>query len=624
MMKQLVGLFSLLLLIGCQPGEKPLDAVEKDKALEELPFTKLALADLSDFKATTANWSVVASVLSDHTKEGDIRTTEGTGVLVNENNETAKDALFTNWEHGDLEIHLEFMMPKGSNSGIYFQGRYELQLLDSWQVADPKYSDCGGIYARWDDAKPEGQKAYEGHSPRLNASKAPGLWQHLHIIFRAPRFDASGKKTENARFEKVEHNGVLIHDNVELFGPTRGPAFPEEGPLGPLMIQGDHGAVAFRNIKYKRYFDDPKLEVTNIHYQYFEIDGPITELPGFDTLKVIKEGPTDSLVYETLSERDEQVAYIFTGKLQVPKTGDYLFHLSSDDGSQLFLDENMVVDNDGKHDFESKVGLVTLEQGVHDLKLTYFNYTWGKGLMLQYEGPEMRQQPLLSRVPAQRKSDRPLMTITPKKAPEMVRSFVMFDDQKITHAISVGDVKGIHYSLNLRKGALLKFWRGNFADVTEMWYERGEPQLLKPLAMAVEATDGVIAAVLPGNASNYPEKSQESLTFKGYDINEKDQPVFRYQVGDAIVLDHYQPSEDGQELIRTIQLEKETANLYTRIAADQYISEVGNGYYSIGGNYYIKLLSPGIEPVIRQSQGNTELLFGLSASNNAVKYAILW
>jgi hypothetical protein len=82
-------------------------------------------------------------------------------------------------------------------------------------------------------------------------SRAPGLWQHFNIIFQAPRFDAGGNKIQNARFVRVLHNGVLIHENVELIGPTRGPALPNEAAMGPIVIQGDHGAVAFRNIRYR-------------------------------------------------------------------------------------------------------------------------------------------------------------------------------------------------------------------------------------------------------------------------------------------------------------------------------------------------------------------------------------
>ncbi|MEK7676891.1 MAG: family 16 glycoside hydrolase [Verrucomicrobiota bacterium] len=71
-------------------------------------------------------------------------------------------------------------------------------------------------------------------------------------MFRAPRFDASGKKVENARFVKVTHNGRVIHENVELTGPTRAATYEnDEKPTGPLMLQGDHGPVAYRNLQLK-------------------------------------------------------------------------------------------------------------------------------------------------------------------------------------------------------------------------------------------------------------------------------------------------------------------------------------------------------------------------------------
>ncbi len=169
-------------------------------------------------------------------------TEKGRGVLVN--GDTGRTSnLFTTAEHADVVAHVEFMVPQGSNSGVYFQGRYEIQVFDSWRVEKLKHGDCGGIYQRWKDGA-----GFEGHPPKVNASRPPGAWQSFDVVFRAPRFDATGKKVANAKFVKVVHNGVVVHENVEVTGPTRAAAHSDEKPTGPLMLQGDHGPVAYRNL----------------------------------------------------------------------------------------------------------------------------------------------------------------------------------------------------------------------------------------------------------------------------------------------------------------------------------------------------------------------------------------
>jgi hypothetical protein len=168
---------------------------------------------------------------------------DGEGVLVN--GTTGRTAnLWTLEEFGDFELSVEFVVPQGSNSGIYFLGQYEIQILDSWGAKDLKYSTCGGIYCRWIDEQP-----VDGQAPRVNASRPPGEWQTYEVTFRAPVFK-DGSKVQNAVFERVVWNGELVHQGVELKGPTRGGLEPESSS-GPLMLQGDHGPVAYRNIQLR-------------------------------------------------------------------------------------------------------------------------------------------------------------------------------------------------------------------------------------------------------------------------------------------------------------------------------------------------------------------------------------
>lgn len=143
--------------------------------------------------------------------------------------------IYTEQKFGDCTIEVEFMIPKGSNSGVYVMGEYEVQIYDTYGKKDLAPGDMGGIYTY--------------SAPKVNACKKPGEWQKFVIEFQAPKFEG-GKKVANGKFVKVTFNDKVIHENVELTkGPTPGGLTGKEAPTGPLMFQGDHGAVAYRNIK---------------------------------------------------------------------------------------------------------------------------------------------------------------------------------------------------------------------------------------------------------------------------------------------------------------------------------------------------------------------------------------
>ncbi len=140
---------------------------------------------------------------------------------------------------GDHRLHIEFrtpFMPKATgqgrgNSGVYIQGRYECQVLDSFGL-DGKNNECGGIYSQ--------------KEPAVNMCFPPLAWQTYDIDFTAAKYDSTGKKTANAR-ASIKHNGVAIYENLELAAET--PGFHKEGPGPDSLFLQDHGnPVAFRNI----------------------------------------------------------------------------------------------------------------------------------------------------------------------------------------------------------------------------------------------------------------------------------------------------------------------------------------------------------------------------------------
>jgi hypothetical protein len=195
------------------PGPAPADAI--------VLFDGTDLSQWQSEGGGKAAWDV---------KDG-VATVNGTGDIV------------TKQPFGDCQLHIEWATPaevKGEgqergNSGVIFQRRYELQVLDSYQNKTYFNGQAGAVYSQY--------------PPLVNACRKPGEWQTYDVIFRAPRFDENGKLTK-AGTMTVLQNGVLVQDHAEIKGPTaEQPTKYEAHPLKqPLDLQ-DHGnPVRYRNI----------------------------------------------------------------------------------------------------------------------------------------------------------------------------------------------------------------------------------------------------------------------------------------------------------------------------------------------------------------------------------------
>lgn len=236
--------------------------------------------------------------------------TDGTGILINLSNQPSNGNLISNFEHGDIFIEFDVMLPKGSNSGFYLQGRYEIQLFDSWGVQNPKFSDMGGIYRNWEKTP---EKRLYGIPPLSNACKAPGLWQHMKVKFKAPCFDESGNKTSNAILELVELNGVVIHRNIEVVLPTGGPIEKNEVAKGPIMIQGDHGQVAFKNIKYT-LLEPSMVSISEVTFKQYEGDfKTLDQVP----LEQVDKSKSSKLIDMSLCDLDDKYAVLFLSLIHI-------------------------------------------------------------------------------------------------------------------------------------------------------------------------------------------------------------------------------------------------------------------------------------------------------------------
>ena len=240
MMKKIALVFCLLLIVACstsvfaQKVTKPFNGKNLDgwkKVRKEENFLwrvgnpSLAKEDSREFRFAP---------LEDADKTGFLVNLSGAGW--GQNGLYRGGDLATEQTFGDCTVEIEFMVAKGANSGIYLMGEYEVQVADGWgKTGQLNQGDIGAIYS--------------AAEPKVNASKAPGQWQKFVIEFQAPKFNAAGEKTTNAKFLKVTLNGQVVQENTEVTkGSTGGGVTGGEMAKGPLMLQGNHGPVAFRNI----------------------------------------------------------------------------------------------------------------------------------------------------------------------------------------------------------------------------------------------------------------------------------------------------------------------------------------------------------------------------------------
>ncbi|MEO3403388.1 family 16 glycoside hydrolase [Mucilaginibacter sp. CAU 1740] len=579
--------------------------------------TQVPLNDLSFFDNPSPNWKLASGIQADLAQNEVLTTKDGTGILVNLPGKKGAKDLFTKTTYGDADIELDYMMAKGSNSGIYLQGRYEIQLLDSWGTVNPKSGDNGGIYERWDDSKPEGQQGYDGHAPRQNASRAPGLWQHIKISFQAAKFDANGQKISNAKMLYVWLNGVLIQDNVELAGPTRGAIDAKDAALGPLRIQGDHGPVAFRNIKITA-FDKAHPVLSNLKYKVYK--GAELSKDDLKKQKPDAEG-TSTILSSNQGKLTNDFTLIYTGNIEVKEAGEYVFKLSVPGGKGSFSINGSnaiaMADNRGG-------GKIQLQPGNHPFEVSYAKTAdWAKtALGLTVSGPGIREYLLSDANVSNNDPVDPILIDA--KSNTVLRSFSDLPGGiRVTHGINVGSPELLHYTYDLDKGMIVQIWRGGFLDATPMWHDRGDGSsrpagsvqyLGKPVPAIEKLSDDKAVWALDTAGTGFKPK--------GYILNADDVPAFKYIIYGSPVNDANSIMPGGQGIHREVTLQNTVEGLYYNLASGN-IETLGDGLYAIDDkSYYIRVDDGGgAKALIRQMGDKQELIIPIK---NKLTYSIIF
>ncbi|GAB4030834.1 PA14 domain-containing protein [Spirosoma gilvum] len=543
------------------------------QAQSDLP--PVSLAQL----ARPNSWQLVGSV-SPTADASSMRTQSGSNVLVGSN-----EPLTLLTPTDDFRLRFEVMLSAGADAVLTLPTGQQISFANSRESA------------------------------RL--VKAPGLWQTIDVWYKT-----KGPKSSST-LEKLALNGVTVRESQTL----------ANNKLGPLTVMTRKGTIALRKVGY-RVMSPRMVAQWSSPLSYTIVEGGYIQNPQ-DAMrrKVLKQDTTSQLTYEVSYGQSRQYTIFFAGKLNALQTGDYQFDLNQGGLAALWIDGKEVIPINHLELGMPNPGTVSLTAGPHDVKV-YFSRSWfrpGLGLFVSQAGT--RPQPLHAQSSLPEPDPVAVVSINPDYSDPMnqvqrIRSFVQMPGEKTkrTHSLSVGSPTGIHYTIDLNQMALLQVWKGDFANTTEMWYERGEPQLLSPLGAVVHLPGQTPLMVLTNDSATWPDSvSENTLQYKGLTIDKQGKPTLQYMLAGAIVTDDLRP--EGDALVRTLTLiGSPNGTPYCRVAAGTSVEEVGKGLYAINDRSYYVRFDPKAKVKLRQSNGKQELLLPVELKNGAgsVQYSIVF
>lgn len=303
--------------------------------------------------------------------------------------------------------------------------------------------------------------------------------------------------------------------------------------------------------------------VSDLTYKFYH--GSWDKLPKWSEIKPKKTGALpDGLFSIDSKDRKDGFGFLFEGKIEAPKDGDYEFYLESDDGSELHVDGKRVVLNDGVHGLVRKQGKIKLKKGPREVRLGYFQKDKAEGLYVGWKGPGFNEQPL-TKVKPKGKTKTPPAPILIEPQPGEAVIYRNFIDRAGPRAIGVGYAEGVNLAFDANVMRLAIIWRGQFMNGQRHWTGRG--QGFQPPAGddAFYFPNGAPFATLDDVSSSWPpdETRASAIRFGGYRFDEKQRPSFMYYIGKAKVTDYSRPAgtDPNLALLREITIEQNGENL---------------------------------------------------------------
>jgi hypothetical protein len=578
-----------------------------------LPATPLPLDNLSAFRPAGANWQIYGGFEGDPRHQNALKLERGTGILLGNPSATAHGPLATAWQHSGLELDFDFLVTPGTRASLWLQGRYAVALTGAEASAAAPASMIGLVGGNL--------------APRADAGRVPGLWQHLHLEFSAPRFDAQGVKLANARIDKMVLNEFPVQEGLALDRPTAGAAFTDEKSAGPLMFQAEGGPIFIRSLVYKN-FGPEVLRVEQLNYQLYP--GSYSKFGEYDAATSGTKG-TPARFSQAAVEKNGRFALVFTGVLALPRAGVYQFSSEANDPERLMIDGKPIV---FPADHGGQMGTVALAAGAHALRLDYLRAsTSGRSAFdLAVEGPGIAPQLLTAPDSRPARPAAATLPIEPVDGIRMQRGFVPYEPKKRLYVTSVGTPEGVHYAYDLEVGSLLRIWRGHFLDNSELWVNRGENQLAKPAGPAITLNaKPTVALIEYPQTSDWPDQPDAMRSSQGYTLEPNGQPVFHARLSTLTISDRIAPVPGGRGLTRTLVVTGRETSWSTWVLlaeADVITPQADGGGWIIGDrNYYLDWpANSAHRPMVRTRGGHQQLVVRLSGQTlgKPLTYMLVW
>jgi len=446
--------------------------------------------------------------------------------------------------------------------------------------------------------------------------KSAGLWQTIRLDYRA------NSGLMGPALERLLVNGVVVREGYKLTRSAPG--------SGPVQLMAAAGAVAVRDVGF-RALENRSVASWAGPVRYKLYGESIETREGLAGKTPVKSDTVSQISYNVSFGRSGRFATLFEGKLNVPAAGDYQFDLVMGGVAGLWVDGKPVIPMVYDELGAVKTHLMPLTAGVHNVEVMY-SRSWprpGLGLFISQEAT--RPQALHAAGSLPEFSPPGQVTVQPEAKSTLVRSFIQLpgEKNKRTKALSVGNANGMHYAVDLSQMALLMAWKGDFADVTQMWYERGEPQLLKPMGTVIMPSPRPAFALLPNANTAWPDSlTEEALNYGGLVLAKDGSPTMEYTMAGLTVRERLSPTANKLDHLFTITGNLtnagQTQSLYCRLAAGKNIEEVAKGLFAIDDRSYYIRVDPKASLTLRQQGPQQELMMPVALKNGAVtvQYAI--